>query len=88
MLFRLSRTKYAAWCDGCLRGSAVIDSKAPLVARYLAIDELRVEEWIHVAPRDLPTKNARDAAEGAWTGETYCIDCASNQRLSRTARGA
>lgn len=81
MLLRLSRTKYAAWCDACLRGSPVVASNAPLVARYLAIESLRADGWHHVAPRDLPTKTARDDAERAWTGETYCIDCAGNERM-------
>jgi len=85
MLLRLSRTKYAAWCDACLRGSHVIANNAPLVARFLAIEALRADGWLHVTPRDLPTKTARDDAERAWTGETYCIDCAGNERMRRGA---
>jgi hypothetical protein len=96
MLLRLSRTKYAAWCDACLRGSPVIANNAPLVARFLAIEALRADGWLHVtriettngsgAPSSgAPSKSAREDAERSWTGETYCIDCATNQRMRRGA---
>jgi len=80
MLVRLSRTKYAAWCDACLRGSEVVATRAPLVARFLAIESLRGEGWLHAPPPGLP-KHAHEEAERSWSGATYCIDCASSERM-------
>ena len=85
MLFRLSSTTYAVWCDTCLRGSAIVAKNAPLVARYLAIESLRKQGWEHAATDDAPTKAARENAERSWTGETYCVDCAASQHLKRGA---
>jgi hypothetical protein len=79
MLLRLSHTRYAAWCDRCLRGSEVITFDAPNVARFFAIERLRGAGWAHAAPRDLP-RDARQDAERLWSAETYCPECAYAQR--------
>ena len=84
MLLSLSRTKFAAWCNACLRGSSVLTFNAPLVARFFAIEQLRAEGWLHVADDRLP-KQAREDAARMWTGETYCVDCACALRKKRSA---
>ena len=75
MLLPLSRTRHAAWCDRCLRGSEVITFDAPTVARFFAIERLRGAGWVHVPPRPL-AREARQDAERLWSAETYCPECA------------
>lgn len=84
MVFRLSATNYAAYCDACLRGSEVITFDAPPVARFWAIERLRGRGWVHEPPGGLDTA-ARQEAERNWSGSTYCIDCASNVRFEAWA---
>jgi hypothetical protein len=88
MLFRLSSTTYAIWCDTCLRGSAVVARNAPLVARHIAIEKLRAEGWRHGTssnPAPDPVKVTRDDSDRTWSGETFCIDCAASATMRRGA---
>ena len=86
MVFRLSPTNYAAYCDACLRGSEVITFDAPPIARFWAIERLRGAGWLHlVEEEDLDTR-ARQECERLWTSATYCIDCASKTAM-RWRRG-
>ncbi len=86
MLLPLSRRKtvWAAYCDACLIGSPVVTFDAPHLSRAWAVSKLRALGWLHVAPRGLPDEGHR-MSESAWTGETFCIDCASNQRMRKQA---
>jgi hypothetical protein len=86
MLMPLSRTSYAAWCDACLRGSEVVTFPGALVARFVAIEGLRGQGWVHEAEKDL-AKAAREEAERSWTGATYCVECATSVRM-RAKRSA
>jgi hypothetical protein len=76
VLVPLTPTRFAAWCDRCLRGSEVITFDAPPVARFFAIERLRGAGWVHVGDTMLPPP-AREDAERLWSGATYCLDCAS-----------
>jgi hypothetical protein len=87
MLMPLSRTSHAAWCDACLRGSEVVSFPGALVARFVAIEALRGQGWVHEAPADLD-KRARDEAERSWTGATYCVDCATSVRMRMNRGGS
>lgn len=83
----MSRIRFAAWCNACLRGSEVLTFRdAPLVGRFLAIERLRAEGWVHeVEPGErMMSKGARQDAERAWSGATYCLDCATNQRMRKS----
>ncbi len=75
VLLPLTPTRFAAWCDRCLRGSEVITFDAPTVARFFAIERLRAGGWVHVGDEALPL-HARQDAERTWGGATYCVDCA------------
>ncbi len=82
MLVHVTRTRYFAWCDRCLRGSPMYEMDAPLVAIFFAIEELRAAGWVHVAE---PThgangKTAREDAERKWANATYCPECAARMR--------
>ena len=85
VVFRLSNTNYAAYCDACLRGSEVIIFDAPNIARFWAIERLRGGGWKHIPPEDLDTR-ARQECERMWSGATYCIDCASTHLISGVRR--
>ena len=74
MLLPLSTTRYAAWCNRCLRGSEVISCGAVAVARFVAIEHLRCIGWLHVAPADVPAAGRQDCVR-LWSGETYCPEC-------------
>ena len=76
----LSRTSYAAWCDACLRGSEVVTFPGPLVARFVAIEALRGQGWVHEAEKGLD-KRAREEAERSWTCATYCVECATSTKM-------
>jgi hypothetical protein len=84
VLMPLTPTKFAAWCDRCLRGSEVIAFDAPPVARFFAIERLRGAGWLHVADASLD-RSARQDADRLWSGATYCIDCASEVARGRAA---
>jgi hypothetical protein len=89
MLMPLSRTSYAAWCDACLRGSEVVTFPGALVARFVAIEQLRGEGWVHEAEAHTEkelTKALREEAERSWTGATYCVECATSARMRASAR--
>jgi len=75
MLCRLGPNVFAAWCDACLRGSDVIRFRDPAIARFVAIDRLRVAGWLHV-PEPQLSRVEREDAERNWTCATYCVDCA------------
>jgi hypothetical protein len=60
---------------------------APLVARFFAIEELRTAGWKHRADATLP-KPKRDDAERAWSGSTYCPDCAARAAARASERAA
>ncbi len=76
----MTRIKHFAWCDRCLRGSPMHTFDAPLVARFFAVEELRAAGWVHVVDKSLATKGARDDAERAWSGATYCPECSARAR--------
>ncbi len=82
----LSRTSYAAWCDACLRGSEVVTFAGALVARFVAIEALRAEGWVHEAEKGLDER-AREEAERSWTGATYCVDCATSAKMRLNRAG-
>jgi hypothetical protein len=73
----VTRIKHFAWCDRCLRGSPMYAFDAPLVARFFAVEELRATGWIHDCGESRTTKSAREDAERAWAGATYCPECAA-----------
>ena len=60
---------------------------APLVARFFAIEELRAAGWRHRPGPELAlSKQKREDAERAWSGATYCPECAiAIARARRTA---
>jgi hypothetical protein len=58
---------------------------APLVARFFAVEELRAAGWVHACEKSLTTKSARDDAERAWSGATYCPECAARARARARA---
>jgi hypothetical protein len=88
VLLPLSTTRFAAWCDRCLRGSEVVSCGAVPVARFVAIEHLRCVGWLHVAPADRQGP-AREECLRMWSGETYCPECAGSiARTAPRARGA
>jgi hypothetical protein len=85
VLVQVTRIKHFAWCDRCLRGSPMHSFDAPLVARFFAVEELRAVGWVHACPKTLTPRSARDDAERAWSGATYCPECAARARARARA---
>jgi hypothetical protein len=65
-------------------GSPAIPFDVPHLSRAWAVARLRALGWSHEPPPDL-TDVARRNANSAWTGATYCMECASNQRMRKGA---
>jgi len=88
VLVQVTRIKHFAWCDRCLRGSTMHTFDAPLVARFFTIEELRAAGWVHAPDKALTTKTAREDAQRAWSGATYCPECAARARARAVAGAA
>ena len=62
-----------------LIGSFAFTYEDVAIARRFAVEKLRALGWTHEAPSGLPP-SGRDAAESAWTGETFCFECSAARR--------
>jgi hypothetical protein len=88
MMMPLERGKrtWAAFCDRCLIGSFPFTHDDTRIARRFAVEKLRALGWTHEVPSGLPP-GGRDAAEGAWTGETFCFECSAARRAMTRSAG-